>query len=126
VPPAGWNEPLLRHQDKKASCCATHQTSPEHEPPVAKHASCCDKKHETTSAPVRTADPTDKSHWVIVISARQCGGQDGSWFTLAEPVSAPPPLIEWNYDASPVSWLRSSQLPAIAATFVPPTPPPRV
>jgi hypothetical protein len=111
----GWNEPRKRDREKqpaqetKASCCSGH---------------CADHSPAPATPSNKPAEPTRTSKWVLGMWAQQCRGGTTSWL-LGEPVSAPPPLVHWSYDASPVCWLRPSYQSPSSAALVPPTPPPR-
>jgi len=105
----GWNTPRQRDREDpsagkqaKTSCCGGHGAD----------------------QPPSPAERSKTSPWILGMWSQQCQGLSSSWL-LGEPVSAPPPLIRWSYDASPVCWLQSCNPPGTSAVPVPPTPPPR-
>jgi hypothetical protein len=102
----GWNVP--RQRDREAQSAGKQAKT-----------SCCG--HSADQPP---AEQSKTSTWILGMWSQQCQGLSSSWL-LGEPVSAPPPLIHWSYDASPVCWLQPCNQPAISAVPVPPTPPPR-
>jgi hypothetical protein len=112
----GWNVPRLRDQEHqapptqttKAPCCSGHGAAT-----------------ESAATPPPSAKPLERTtRWVIGMQAQQCRGLGILWLS-GEPVSAPPPLIEWCHETSPVCWLQPSCQRTVATVLVPPTPPPR-
>jgi hypothetical protein len=105
----GWNQPRQRDREQhgKASCCGGHHGADQAGTPDSK-----------------PAERTKTTTWVLGMMSQQCGGASTSWL-LGEPVSAPPALVSWTYDASPVCWLQPCNDPPTSAALVPPIPPPR-
>jgi hypothetical protein len=133
----GWQTVRLRDRDKApvkacGACCSLPRCQKTHSP--AGSRSCCQTAchHSLTfqpaaAVPAKKAAPASRAglRWALGWNAPDCQGLSTMWISSGAAVP-PPALLTWSPCETSLGWLADGGTTAVATTFAPPVPPPRV